>query len=150
VNDEAICQAVAAGLARIGIDIDLLAQTKSKFFAKVLSYDTSFYLLGWTPGTYDAHDALFNLAMTREERGQGKFNLGGYANPTLDAAAKAAGIELDPERRHELLSEAFTILKDDIGYIPLHQQMLAWGVKETISLRQRADNIFELRWVQVD
>jgi peptide/nickel transport system substrate-binding protein len=54
VNDEAICQAVGAMLARIGgIKVDLLAQSRAKFFAKVLasrSYDTSFYLLGWTPG----------------------------------------------------------------------------------------------------
>src|SRR3546814_3114178 len=34
VNDERICQAVASMLARIGVKVDLLAQTKSKYFAK--------------------------------------------------------------------------------------------------------------------
>src|SRR3546814_4278745 len=50
VNDEKVCQAVASMLARIGIKIDLLAQTKSKYFAKVLlqaGHNTSMYLLGW-------------------------------------------------------------------------------------------------------
>src|SRR5439155_16332548 len=63
VNDEAICQAVVGMLARIGVKINLLAQPKAQYFAKVLKpggYQTSFYLLGWTPGTSDAHDVLNN------------------------------------------------------------------------------------------
>ena len=56
VNDEAICQAVTAMLSRVGIKINLLAQPKAKYFAKILvsgGYDTSFFLLGWTPGSFD-------------------------------------------------------------------------------------------------
>ena len=51
VNDEAICQAVVSMLARIDVKVNLNAQPKAKYFAKVLAptYDTSFYLLGWTP-----------------------------------------------------------------------------------------------------
>jgi len=67
VNDEAICQAVVAMLARIGVKANLLAQTRAKYFAKINApgYNTSFYMLGWTPGTYDALDALKALAGTR-------------------------------------------------------------------------------------
>ncbi|MEQ9199152.1 MAG: ABC transporter substrate-binding protein, partial [Rhodospirillales bacterium] len=63
VNDEAICQAVVAMLAKVGVKIDLLAQTKSKYFAKILApkLDTSFYLLGWTPGSFDAWNVLYNI-----------------------------------------------------------------------------------------
>ena len=56
VNDEAICQAITAMLSRVGVKINLLAQPKAKYFAKILvsgGYDTSFYLLGWTPGSFD-------------------------------------------------------------------------------------------------
>ena len=52
VNDAAICQAVVGMLARIGVKINLLAQPKAQYFAKVLKaggFQTSFYLLGWTP-----------------------------------------------------------------------------------------------------
>src|SRR5882672_8111668 len=35
VNDEAICQAIVAMLARVSIKIDLLAQPKAKYFAKI-------------------------------------------------------------------------------------------------------------------
>ena len=37
VNDEQICQAVAAMLAKINVKVNLLAQTKSKYFGKVLA-----------------------------------------------------------------------------------------------------------------
>ena len=51
-------------LARIGVRVTLAAQTRARFFAEVNAprFNTSFYLLGWTPATADAHNALFNLA----------------------------------------------------------------------------------------
>ena len=69
VNDAAICQAVVGMLARIGVKINLLAQPKAQYFAKVLKpggYQTSFYLLGWTPGTFDcAQRALRHHGLPR-------------------------------------------------------------------------------------
>ena len=46
-------------LARIGVKVNLNAQTRAKYFAKIIGprYNTSFYLLGWTPATDDAHNA---------------------------------------------------------------------------------------------
>ena len=34
----------------------------------------------------------------------------------------------------------------DFGYIPLHQQALAWGVSKKVKLKQRADNAVLLYW----
>ena len=47
VNDADICQAVVGMLARIGVKVNLLAQPKAQYFAKVLKpggFNTSFYL----------------------------------------------------------------------------------------------------------
>ena len=55
VNDAAICQAVVGMLARIGVKVNLLAQPKAQYFAKVLKpggYQTSFY-----PARLDARHA---------------------------------------------------------------------------------------------
>ena len=49
---------MAANLAKIGVKINLATETKGTYFPKILRRDTSFYMLGWTPTTYDAHDAL--------------------------------------------------------------------------------------------
>jgi peptide/nickel transport system substrate-binding protein len=101
VNDEAICQAVLAMLARIGVKVDLLAQTRAKYFGKINAprFETSFYMLGWTPGTYDALDALKALAATRRPCSpDGVFNIGGYSNLQLDELIKKIQVDLPIER----------------------------------------------------
>ena len=151
VNDEAICQTVAAFLARVGIKVELNAQPKAQYFAKVLAsngYDTSFYLLGWTPGSFDSWNVLHNITGCRDDKGAGgPFNLGGYCSPEVDALAAKVLEENDPTKRDELIAQAFTILHDEVSHIPLHQQGLAWGVSSNVELTQRADNQFHFRWV---
>jgi len=149
VNDAEICQAVAVMLARIGVKVDLTAETKATYFPKVLSRDTSFYLLGWTPGTYDSHNPLFSVLSTPGEGGRGQFNLGAYSNPRVDELTRAIGSETDPARRQSMISEAFKLHAEDIGHISLHQQMLTWGMKKNVELVQRADNFNYLKWVVV-
>jgi peptide/nickel transport system substrate-binding protein len=153
VNDEQICQAVVALLAKIGVKVNLLAQTKSKYFAKVLAqndYDTSFYLLGWTPGTLDSHNAIFNLMQCRNgETGAGLFNLGGYCNERVDELGGLIEKETDEAKRQAYIDEAFQIHKDEVGHIPLHQQPLSWGVRDGVDVAQRANDVLDLRYVVV-
>lgn len=149
VNDEKVCQAVASMLARIGIKIDLLAQTKSKYFAKVLlqaGNNTSMYLLGWTPSSIDAANALTNLVACRDTKaGQGQFNLGGYCNKEIDALTAKIEVETDQAKRNNMIKEAFTMLRNDYGYLPLHQQPMSWGVRKGIKVAQRADDVLDIR-----
>ena len=151
VNDEAICQAVASFLARIGIDVELNAQPKAQYFAKVLAsggYDTSFYLLGWTPGSFDSYNVLLNLHGCRDDEGKGgPFNLGGYCNSNVDELTAKILSENDPATRDELIKEAYQITTSEVAHIPLHQQGLAWGVSERVELIQRADNQFNFFYV---
>ncbi|MDX1738457.1 MAG: ABC transporter substrate-binding protein, partial [Alphaproteobacteria bacterium] len=149
VNDEKICQAVASMLAKVGVKVDVLAQPKSKYFAKVLAqnnYDTSFYLLGWTPGSIDSHNVLVNLlSCQNKESNAGLFNLGNYCNARVDELANAVGAETDQVKRQAMIDEAFSIVKEEVGYLPLHQQPLSWGVKDGVSVAQRADNVLDFR-----
>jgi peptide/nickel transport system substrate-binding protein len=152
VNDEAICQAVVAMLARIGIKADLHAQTKAKFFAKINApqFDTSFYMLGWTPGTLDALNMLSNLAATRgEDFHNGLYNNGGYSNSSLDELVEKIQVELDGEKRNELISKALNIVKDDFVYIPLHQQTVVWAGRDNVDLAQLGNNDLQLRYVKL-
>jgi peptide/nickel transport system substrate-binding protein len=150
VNDEAICQAVTAMLARIGVRVNLVAQTRARFFAEILGprYNTSFYLLGWTPATYDAHNALFNLMATRQGN-QGQFNVGGYSNPRVDELTARIAVEVNPAERNRMIAEAFRIHAEEVGHIPLHQQQVIWAAKANVELVQLADNWFPLRFVRV-
>jgi peptide/nickel transport system substrate-binding protein len=154
VNDEAICQAVVAFLARVGVTVNLNAQPKAQYFAKVLAaggYDTSFFLLGWTPGSMDSWNVLSNLHGCRDETGKGgPFNLGGYCNPEVDELTAAILVETDPDKRNDLIKQAFEITTSEVAYIPLHQQGLAWGVRDGVNVVQRADNQFKFRFITID
>jgi peptide/nickel transport system substrate-binding protein len=149
VNDSRICQAVAANLSRIGVKINLAAETKATYFPKVLRRDTSFYLLGWVASTLDAHDPLNSLMACVDDKGAGQFNLGAYCNPKLDELAHKIQSEIDKAKRTALIREAYKIHQDDIGHIPLHQQALAWGVSKKVDVVQRPDNNLSYKWITV-
>jgi peptide/nickel transport system substrate-binding protein len=145
VNDAQICEAVVGMLARIGVKIDLLAQPKAQYFAKILKpggYQTSFYMLGWTPGTLDSHNVMYDIMGCRDDPAspRGENNLGGYCNKMFDALTDQVLQETDVAKRDQLIKQAFEIANKDYAYIPLHQQALAWGVSKKLSVVQRADN----------
>jgi peptide/nickel transport system substrate-binding protein len=150
VNDGPICQAVVGMLARIGVKVNLNAQPKAQYFAKVLKaggYKTSFYLLGWTPGTFDSHNVLNDIHGCRAEgSSRGESNLGGYCNKAVDALTDKILGETDTAKRNAMIKEAYTITTSEFAYVPLHQQALAWGVSKKVKLSQRADNQVMLYW----
>ncbi|MDB5947354.1 MAG: transporter substrate-binding protein [Ramlibacter sp.] len=157
VNDEAICQAVVSMLAKIGVKLDLQAQTRNKFFAKIMrkgDYSpakVNLYLMAWSPAsTYDVHNVFDSLLMTPSpvtKRGQA--NIGGYSNAAFDALAEKIDGEADPKARMALIRQATKIYVDDYAYVPLHQQALVWAMRKNVDLVQPADNSFPLRWVKV-
>ena len=150
VMDEQICTAMVSMLARIGIKVDLNAQTKAKYFNKILApnYNTDFYLLGWTPGTYDAHNVLYTLLGTRDGK-RGEVNAGGYSNPTLDLLIEKIGVETDQAERNAMIRQSIEILQKDVATVPLHQQVIVWAAKQNIEVAQPADNFFPYRFIQV-
>jgi len=153
VNDEAICTAIVPMLERIGIKVTLNAQTKSLHFNKIgraEGNNTSFFMLGWTPGSYDSLNPLMQL-MTTGKPGHGDWNSGRYSNPRVEELTEEIKTELDPEKRNAMIREAFQIHKEDFGHIPLHQQALAWGVRtDTVEeVIQRPFNDVDLRYVKL-
>ena len=150
VNDSQICQAVASNLAKIGVKVDLLAETKAIYLPKLGQRDTSFYMLGWMPTTYDAYDVLNSLTVCPGDKtGAGQFNQGGYCNPKVDGVIRQIGSETDNAKRHQLIKQAFAQIAADVGYLPLHQQFLAWGVSKKVTLVQQADDRMYFKWMSI-
>ena len=106
-------------------------------------------MLGWTPGTYDAHNALNALMACVDDKGAGQFNLGSYCNPKVDQLTKAIQSETDKAKRDDMIRQATKLYVDDFAYIPLHQQAVVWAARKNIDLFQPADNAFLLRFVTV-
>jgi len=150
VNDGEICQAVAANLSRIGVKINLEAETKGTYFPKILRRDTSFYMLGWTPSTVDAHNVLYPILSTPGEGGRGQFNLGSYSNARVDQLTDLVASETDDKKRNEMIREALKIHQDDVGHLPLHQQALNWAARKNIEMVQWPDNGMPWKYVKVN
>jgi len=149
VNDAEICQAVAANLARVGVKINLEAETKGSYFPKILSRNTSFYMLGWTASTVDAHNVLYPILSSPGEGGRGQFNLGAYSNPKVDELTQQVASETDAKKRNALIRDAMKIHQDDIGHLPLHQQALNWAAKKTVQVVQLPDNGMPWKYIVV-
>jgi peptide/nickel transport system substrate-binding protein len=149
VNDSRICQAVSANLSRINVKVNLQAETKGTYFPKILRRDTSFYLLGWTPSTYDAHNALNAIFSCPDDQGAGQFNLGAYCNPKVDELIKKVQSETDKTKRTAYIKQAFEMHAADIGHLPMHQQALAWGMSKKVTLTQLADNFMPFKWITI-
>jgi peptide/nickel transport system substrate-binding protein len=152
LNDEAICDSIVAMLAKVGVKVTLDAQTRGKFFAKLMAPEqgSSFFLMGWEPSTYDALDALVNLAATpNKDAHRGDANFGFYSNPALDALIAQTVGEADPAKRADLMRQALALVKDDIAYLPLHQQDQVWAARDNVDLVQQGDGMFPLRYVTV-
>ena len=158
VNDEKICQAVVSMLAKVGVKVNLRAQTRNLYFAKILRSTsdgkpnkTSFFMLGWSPGTtYDVHNVFEQLIQTPDiKRKKGLYNVGGYSNKKFDELADKIEVETDKAKRDAMIHEATKIYVDDYAYIPLHQQALVWAMRKNVDLVQPADNTFPLRFVNI-
>ncbi|MCJ7830664.1 MAG: ABC transporter substrate-binding protein [Desulfobacterales bacterium] len=151
VNDEAICQAVVPMLARIGIRVALNAQTKGLHFDKIgakQGSNTSFFMLGWTPGSLDGLNAIENL-MSVEGAGHGTWNCGRWTNPKVEELSRQIAVEIDAEKRNAMMREAMRIHKEEFGHLPLHQQALAWGVRDGIDMKQSPIDAVYLRYVNI-
>ena len=153
VNDEAICQAVVQMQARIGIKVKLNAMPKSKYFEKAgqtSKFNSSFSLLGWTPGSFDSWNVIANILGCRDADGSGGlFNYGGYCNPKITELNKAILVETDTKKRDAMIAEAYRINHEEAGVIPLHQQALVWGVSDKVEIVQRADNQILFYWAKM-
>jgi len=151
VKDEDTCQAVVGMLARVGIRVTLNAQTKGKHFPKVsaaTNYDTSFALVGFGPGNFDA-SSIQQLILNCRAKDQGAWNFAGHCNSDMDAIFKKLTSESDAKVRDPLIKQVWNKVHEDVIYIPLHLQNLAWGLRRGIKAVQRPDDVVVLNYVTV-
>ena len=107
-------------------------------------------MLGWTPTTYDAHNAFFNLAGHAATARAGVFNNGGYSNPKFDALIDRMLVETDPAKRQAMISRRRKIAARRCGLRPAAPAAGRLGRAQEVELQQLADNSFPLRYVRVE
>jgi len=151
LNDEAVCQAITGMLAQIGITAQLDAMPVQNYWPELRADNYDMFLLGWSPGTFDAeHPVRFLAATPDTEKKLGSWNFGGYSNARVDELLPMIQSEIDDSKRQAMLDETARILQEEVAYVPLYVQPLVWGAKANIDLTQRPDNFMILNWVTVN
>ncbi|MBO6551277.1 MAG: ABC transporter substrate-binding protein [Roseitalea sp.] len=151
LNDESVCQAAVSMLAQIGLRAELDAMPVRTYWPELREDNFDMYLLGWSPGTFDAeHPIRFLAATPNEEKRLGSWNFGDFSNARVDELLPMIQSEIDDAARQTMLDEVAGILQDEQAYVPLYVQPLIWGVRDGIELTQRPDNFFILRWVTIN
>lgn len=140
-NDEKICQAAVAMLARVGVEVKLEAIPKSQHFPKIQNRVSDFYMLGWGVPTLDSH-YVFSYLLDVE----GSWNAVGYNNAKVNEVTKAIASEIDLDKRTMMIDEAWSEVRKDMPYIPIHHQVIAWGMSEKVDAPIAADDAFRPRY----
>lgn len=149
VNDEGICQAMAAMLAQAGFEPRLVTEPRQMHFQKVDNHQVDVFMLGWaTLPMLDGFSVLSAMLATKEGN-YGTFTPKGYSNPKVDELTKAVAIEIDEEKRQAMMQEALMLAKADIAWLPLHQQPLSWAARDTVDIPQAPDDLVRLWYAKV-
>jgi peptide/nickel transport system substrate-binding protein len=139
INDEAICQAAAGMFGRIGVNVNLEAQAKERHFPLIENLQTDFYLLGWGVPTFDS-EYVFNFLYHTRTAEYGGWNATRYSNEAMDEKIRSLATLTDLEARDALIAEIWAEAKEDVVYIPIHHQVLNWGMKSDIEFEVQPED----------
>jgi peptide/nickel transport system substrate-binding protein len=149
VNDEKICQALAAMWAQVGVKVAVNAMPRANYFPKLEKLDTSLYMLGWGGGATDAIFTLQPVLATHTGKGDGDYNYGRYSNPKQDELTAKVKVEMDPAQRLAQIRQALAAQAEAINHLPLHRQVIPWAMRGNVTAVHRADNWVIPYWVSV-
>lgn len=141
VSEEEVCQAIAAMWSRIGVRPTLSIAPRAVETPKRVRGDFDIATLGWAnEPMIDAFSVLVQVLHSKSGTA-GVFNWGGWGSPRIDALTQAAAVEMDNEKRIAIMTEALRIVRDEIIFIPLHQQPMAWAARRNVeAIVQLSDN----------
>ncbi|MBP5980250.1 MAG: ABC transporter substrate-binding protein [Halomonas sp.] len=135
VNDAQIAQAVANMLSRINIQVNLRTMPLAQYWPEYDTRQSDIAMLGWHSDTEDTANFFQYLSFCiDDETGAGQYNYGNYCNEEIDALVTEADSITDLEKRNEMLREAEAMLYEDVGFIMLHWQNLAYAAAEGVDI----------------
>jgi peptide/nickel transport system substrate-binding protein len=143
---EAIAQAVAAMLSRVGVRATPQPWLPGIYFPKLDRSDTSLCIFDWTPGTY----AWYGLAPLVHTPGEGRImNIGKYSSAAVDRLIDQIKVEMNTDTRVKLIHEVLLKANADVAYVPLVRRAVVWAMRPNVKVVPSPQDTLELRWVNV-
>ena len=149
INDEKICQALAAMWSQVGVATKVNAMPRAVYFPKLEKNDTSMYMLGWGGATTDAIFILQPVLSTKNGKGDGDYNYGRYTNAKLDDLLAQIKVNMNADQRLKDIHAALLAHNAETNHIPLHRQVIPWAERANVSAVHRADNQVMPYWVTI-
>lgn len=128
-----LAEALAAEWKRVGVALDLRSTEFATFYSDITHGSFQLYTLQLIGGNNDPDifDYLFNSKKTPPNGA----NRGHYKNPQLDTLLDQARVEMNPQKRKQILSKIQKLLAVDEPYITL------WYADNVVVHRKRLTNI---------
>ncbi len=149
VRDEAICRTVAAQLKAIGINIEVVPRPPAVQDEMLRSNppQADFYLTGRSFPSFDSESLFVSHFHTRNDKG-GAANATRYSNPEVDNLTEGLAAQVDFNLRNAAIARIWQVVQNDLIYIPLHVQTLAYATKNNIEIPVDIENLPKLRSIR--
>ena len=136
--------------ARVGLNVKVEAMPKSQYFQRTPKKEFSACMQGWGDNNRDPMFTLKPLYHSLNEKGAGDTNYGNFKNAQVDDLIERAEVEMDMDKRRQIMDRAIEIIAKEVLVIPLHRQVIPWVSRANVSLIHRSDNKFAPIWVRMN
>ena len=147
VNDERICQALAAMWSQVGVATKVNAMPRALYFPKLEKTDTSLYMLGWGGASTDGIFTLQPVLSSYNAKGDGDFNYGRYTNAKVNDLTAKVKVNMNQQERLGQIREALLAQNAEVNLIPLHRQVIPWASRSNVTAVHLANNYVNPQWV---
>jgi peptide/nickel transport system substrate-binding protein len=146
VNDEGLCHALAAMLGPIGMRVRPVTQPASQHFGQVRRAELDFYLLGWGVTTFDS-EYIFSLLYHTNTGALGGWNGTGFSDRAVDDQIHTLRQEVDQTRRNATIAALWRRLKEEVVYVPLHNQTITHAMSREFDIPVDVSNQPKMKFI---
>jgi peptide/nickel transport system substrate-binding protein len=136
LNDKEMAEAAAGDLRKIGIRANVKTFEWGTYMNTMMYTHSAppSYILGWGNTSFDADFTINPLMRT------GKI-LSNVSFPKLDSLIDQGISTMDPKKRKKIYSDAAKVIKEDVPWAWVYQQIDIYGVNERLNWKARTDEL---------
>ena len=138
-NGKRVGQAIAQYWTRVGIKVNLVAETWSVFRKGRKNRELGVFMYGWGHPQGPSQMISYAFGTRNKPLNLGGSNYSNYSNPDFDKAMTAWAVETNEAKAFEYNQAAMRVAVEDLPGIPLYYQHSIWAHTSDISVSGRPD-----------